>query len=45
MLDGIVGVIDGLSAKLDDAAAMLELAVEDDDESLLSDVQAELDDA
>lgn len=45
VLDGIVGVIDGLSAKLDDAAAMLELAVEEDDESLLGDVQAELDDA
>lgn len=45
VLDGIVGVVDGLTVKLDDAAAMLELAVEADDESLLADVQAELDDA
>lgn len=40
-----MGVVDGLTVKLDDAAAMLELAVEADDESLLADVQAELDDA
>ena len=43
VLDGIIGVIEGLDASLDDAAAMLELAVEADDESLLADVQAELD--
>lgn len=43
VLDGIIGVIEGLDASLDDAAAMLELAVEADDESMLADVQAELD--
>ncbi|WP_435932516.1 peptide chain release factor 2 [Moraxella bovoculi] len=45
VLDGIIGVIEGLDAALEDAAAMLELVVEEDDESLLADVQAELDDA
>lgn len=45
MLDNIVGVIGELNDKLEDAKAMLELAVEADDESLLSDVQAELDEA
>ncbi|WII95859.1 peptide chain release factor 2 [Moraxella haemolytica] len=45
VLDGIVGTVDGLSVRLDDARAMLELAVEEDDESLLADVQAELDEA
>ena len=34
-----------MDAALEDAAAMLELAVEEGDESLLADVQAELDDA
>ncbi|USZ14601.1 peptide chain release factor 2 [Moraxella sp. FZLJ2107] len=43
VLDGIIGVIEGLDVSLDDAAAMLELAVEAEDESLLDDVQAELD--
>ncbi|WP_432481548.1 peptide chain release factor 2 [Moraxella sp. ZY200743] len=45
VLDGIVGTVDGLSVRLDDARAMLELAVEEDDKSLLADVQAELDEA
>lgn len=45
MLDNIVGVIGELNDKLEDAKAMLDLAVEADDESLLSDVQAELDEA
>ncbi|WP_112744007.1 peptide chain release factor 2 [Moraxella ovis] len=45
VLDGIIGVIERLGAALEDAAAMLELAVEENDESLLADVQAELDDA
>ncbi len=44
-LDNIVGVITALDEKLDDARAMLDLAVEADDESLLKDVQAELDEA
>ncbi|WP_122973863.1 peptide chain release factor 2 [Moraxella canis] len=43
MLDGIIGVIEGLDTSLEDAAAMLELAVEEGDESLLDDVQSELD--
>ncbi|WP_350563573.1 PCRF domain-containing protein, partial [Psychrobacter sp. CAL346-MNA-CIBAN-0220] len=34
-----------LETTLEDASAMLELAVEAEDESLLADVQAELDDA
>lgn len=42
-LDNIVGVIAALDDKLEDARAMLELAVEAEDESLLADVQAELD--
>ncbi|WP_207384373.1 peptide chain release factor 2 [Moraxella caviae] len=45
VLDGIIGVIEGLDVSLADAEAMLELAVEEDDESLLTDVQAELDSA
>lgn len=44
-LDNIVGVITALDDKLDDARAMLDLAVEDNDESLLADVQTELDEA
>lgn len=44
-LDGIIGVIVALDEKLEDAKAMLELAQEEDDESLLADVQAELDEA
>ena len=43
VLDGIIGVIDGLNATLEDATAMLDLAVEEGDESLLADVQSELD--
>ncbi|OOS06302.1 peptide chain release factor 2 [Moraxella cuniculi] len=43
VLDGIIGVIEGLDGSLADAVAMLELATEADDESLLADVQAELD--
>ncbi|MDO4895402.1 MULTISPECIES: peptide chain release factor 2 [Moraxella] len=45
VLDGIIGVIEGLDVSLEDAIAMLELAVEADDESLLADVQSELDEA
>ncbi len=44
-LDGIIGVIVALDEKLEDTKAMLELAQEEDDESLLADVQAELDEA
>lgn len=44
-LDNIVGVITALDDKLEDARAMLELAVEAEDESLLNDVQAELNEA
>ena len=40
-----MGVFDRLAEQLDDAKAMLDLAVEADDESLLEDVQAELDSA
>ncbi|WFF37899.1 peptide chain release factor 2 [Moraxella nasibovis] len=45
VLDGIIGVIESLDATLEDASAMLELAVEEDDESLLADVESELDSA
>ncbi|PJX25114.1 peptide chain release factor 2 [Psychrobacter sp. L7] len=44
-LDGVIDVVISLETTLADASAMLELAVEAEDESLLSDVQAELDDA
>lgn len=44
-LDGIIGVILALDGQLEDAKAMIELAQEADDESLLVDVQAELDEA
>lgn len=44
-LDGIIGVILALDGQLEDAKAMIELAQEADDESLLADVQAELDEA
>lgn len=43
MLDGVIDIITNLDTKLEDASAMLELAVEAEDESLLKDVQAELD--
>lgn len=45
VLDGIIGVIEGLDSTLEDASAMLELAIEEDDDSLLVEVQAELDEA
>jgi len=41
-LENVLNVLDGLSTQLDDAQAMLDLAVEADDESLLEDVQSEL---
>lgn len=44
-LENSVGVLDKLTEQLDDAQAMLDLAVEADDESLLTDVSAELDTA
>lgn len=44
-LENTVGVLDELTLQLDDAQAMLELAVEADDESLLLDVTQELDTA
>lgn len=42
-LENSIGVLDALSEQLGDAQAMLDLAVEADDESLLDDVTAELD--
>jgi peptide chain release factor 2 len=42
-LENIVGVLDALDQQLTDAQAMLDLAVEADEESLLEDVTAELD--
>ncbi|MEC7118905.1 MAG: peptide chain release factor 2 [Pseudomonadota bacterium] len=44
-LENSVGVLDTLTEQLDDAQAMLDLAVEADDDSLLADVEAELDTA
>lgn len=44
-LDGVIDVIDQLDSILEDAKAMLELAVEAKEVSLLKDVQAELDKA
>ena len=41
-LENVLNVLEGLSTQLDDAQALLDLAVEADDESLLEDVQAEL---
>lgn len=41
-LENIVGVLDDLSQQLEDAQAMLDLAVEADEESLLDDVDSEL---
>ena len=40
-LENVINVLDGLSTQLEDAKAMLDLAVEADDESLLEDVQSE----
>ncbi len=42
-LENSVGVLDRLTVQLTDAQAMLDLAVEAEDESLLADVQTELD--
>jgi peptide chain release factor 2 len=42
-LENSVGVLDKLTEQLDDAQAMLDLAVEADEEELLADVTAELD--
>ncbi len=42
-LENIVNVLDALSLQLDDAQALLELAVEAEDDSLLVDVSSELD--
>ncbi|MBP3945020.1 MULTISPECIES: peptide chain release factor 2 [Psychrobacter] len=44
-LDGVIDVVVSLETTLEDASAMLELAVEAEDESLLADVQSELDNA
>ncbi|MGB3110916.1 peptide chain release factor 2 [Psychrobacter alimentarius] len=44
-LDGVIDVVVSLETTLEDASAMLELAVEAEDESLLADVQSELDSA
>ena len=44
-LDNVIGVITALDDKLEDAKAMIDLAVEADDVTLLADVQAELDEA
>ncbi|GAA0312806.1 peptide chain release factor 2 [Psychrobacter aestuarii] len=44
-LDGVIGVVTSLEDSLNDASAMLELAVEAEDESLLTDVDSELDGA
>ncbi|WP_372844350.1 peptide chain release factor 2 [Psychrobacter sp.] len=44
-LDGVIDVVVSLETTLEDASMMLELAVEEGDESLLADVQAELDNA
>lgn len=41
-LENIVGVLDDLSQQLEDAQAMLDLALEADEESLLDDVDSEL---
>ncbi|WP_296243236.1 MULTISPECIES: peptide chain release factor 2 [unclassified Psychrobacter] len=45
LLDGVIDVVVSLETTLEDASAMLELAVEAEDETLLADVQAELDSA
>ncbi|MFW1676135.1 PCRF domain-containing protein, partial [Acinetobacter baumannii] len=44
-LENVINELDGLSTQLEDAKAMLYLAVEADDESLLEDVQSELSNA
>ena len=44
-LENSIGVLDQLAEQLDDAQAMLDLAVEAEDESLLTDVTTELDTA
>ncbi|PID37431.1 MAG: peptide chain release factor 2 [Pseudomonadales bacterium] len=45
LLDGVINIITSLDETLEDATAMLELAVEADDADLLNDVQIELDKA
>ncbi len=45
LLDGVINIITSLDETLEDATAMLELAVEADDIDLLNDVQIELDKA
>lgn len=42
-LENVLNVLDGLATQLEDAQAMLDLAVEADEEAMLEDVQAELD--
>ncbi|WP_327192269.1 peptide chain release factor 2 [Psychrobacter sp. PL15] len=44
-LDSVIDVVVSLETILEDASVMLDLAVEEDDELLLADVQAELDSA
>ena len=41
-LENVLNVLDGLTTQLEDAQAMLDLAVEADEEAMLEDVQAEL---
>ena len=41
-LENVIHVLEGLATQLEDAQAMLDLAVEADDEDLLVDVQSEL---
>lgn len=41
-LENVLNVLDGLTTQLEDAQAMLDLAVEADEEEMLADVQAEL---
>lgn len=41
-LENVLNVLDGLATQLEDAQAMLDLAVEADEEAMLEDVQAEL---
>ena len=44
-LENVINVLEGLSNQLEDAQAMLDLAVEAEEEEMLADVQAELDTA
>ncbi len=45
LLDGVIDVVVSLETILEDASAMLDLAVEESDETLLEEVQAELNNA